>query len=83
MLLDELKQAEKRSVGTKQVEKAVAKANAAKVFIANDADKRVTARLIALCKENEVELVTVDSMHELGKACGINVKAAAAVILKV
>lgn len=82
VLLDELQKAERRSVGVKQVEKAVAKANALKVFVANDADPRVTARMLAMCDEKQIEVVTVETMHELGKACGIHVKAAAAVILK-
>lgn len=82
VLLEELQQAEKRSVGVKQAEKAVAKANAVKVFIASDADSRVTANLIAMCNDKQVELVSVENMHELGRACGIHVKAAAAVILK-
>lgn len=82
MLLVELQQAQKRSVGVKQAEKAVLKANAVKVYIAKDADSRVTARLVALCKDNQIEVVDVESMNELGRACGIHVKAAAAVILK-
>ena len=82
MLLVELQQAKKRSVGVKQAEKAVLKENAVKVYIAKDADSRVTARLMMLCEENKIEVVNVESMNELGKACGIHVKAAAAVILK-
>jgi len=83
MQLEELRQAEKRSVGVKQAEKAVAKAKALKVFVASDADSRVTANLVEQCKINQVELVIVENMHELGRACGIHVKAAAAVILKI
>ena len=83
MLLDDLKQAEKRSVGVKQAEKAVLKDNAAKVFVAEDADPRVTFKLISLCQEHKVEVVKVNNMGELGRACGIHVKAAAAAILKI
>ena len=82
MLLEELRQATKRSVGVKQTEKAVIRGTAAKVYIAEDADYRVTFNLSELCKENGVELIRVESMSELGRACGIHVKAAAAVILK-
>lgn len=81
MLLMELQQAKKRIVGIKQAEKAVLKNNAAKVYIAKDADSRVTAKLINLCEAAKVEIVYVDSMNELGKACAIHVKASAAVIL--
>ena len=82
MLLDELRQAEKRSVGVKQAEKAVLKNNAVKVYVAEDAEPRVTLKLVALCEEHGVELVRIDSMNELGRACGIHVKSAAAAILK-
>lgn len=82
MLLEELQQASKRSVGVNQSEKAVLKHEAAKVFVAEDADSRVTARLVMLCEDNGVELVKVKTMNEIGKACGIHVKAAAAVIHK-
>lgn len=82
MSLEALVQAEKRAVGVKQTEKSVAKGNAAKVYVAADADERVTEKLLELCRENGIEVITVESMGELGKACGIHVKAAAASILK-
>ncbi len=82
MTLEDLMQAEKRTVGVKQTEKAVLKETALKVYVAKDADERVTEKLIELCEEKNVELVMTDSMYELGKACGIHVKAAAVAILK-
>lgn len=81
MTLDNLMQAEKRTVGVKQTEKAVTKGNALEVYIAKDADERVTEKLAELCEEKAVKLVEVETMHELGRACGIHVKAAAAAIL--
>ena len=56
--------------------------NAAKVYVAKDADERVTDNLLELCREKGVEVIGVESMNELGKACGIHVKAAAAAVLK-
>lgn len=81
MTLDDLMQAEKRTVGVKQTEKAVNKGVALKVFVAKDADERVTEKLVELCEEKAVSVVLVETMHELGKACGIHVKAAAAAII--
>ena len=81
MTLDDLMQAEKRTVGVKQTEKAVNKGVALKVFVAKDVDERVTEKLVELCEEKAVSVVMVETMHELGKACGIHVKAAAAAIL--
>ena len=54
MALEALKQAEKHTVGVKQTEKAVARQVAAVVYIASDADERVTSRLMQLCRENSV-----------------------------
>lgn len=82
MSLEALIQAEKRAVGVKQTAKSVAKNNAAKVYVAKDADERVTDNLLELCREKGVEIIEVESMNELGKACGIHVKAAAAAVLK-
>lgn len=82
MNLEALNQAEKKAVGVKQTEKSVLRNNAAKVYVANDADERVTEKLLELCQEKDIEVINVESMNELGKACGIHVKAAAAAILK-
>ncbi len=81
MTLEALMQAERRIAGVKQAEKAVAKDNALGVYIAADADERVTAKLRRLCRDKGVEVVCAGSMAELGQACGIHVKAAAAAIL--
>lgn len=82
MTLEHLKQAELRTVGVKQTEKSVTRQTAQTVFIASDADERVTGKLLELCREYGVQTVTTENMHEIGRACGINVKAAAAAILK-
>ncbi len=69
------------TVGVKQTCKAVEKGKAKKVFIARDAEGRVTAGLQELCRSKGVEIVYVDTMKQLGKACGIEVGASAACIL--
>ena len=48
MTLEALKQAEQRTVGVKQTQKAVARQAAEVVYIASDADERVTGRLLEL-----------------------------------
>ena len=80
-MLDELKSAN-RVVGMKQLTKALKEGRAAKVFIAADAEPRVTNPVAQLCQNQGVCVETVPSMHELGKACAIEVGAAAAAILK-
>lgn len=71
-----------RVIGIKQVMKVVSKAMADCVFVAEDADERVVAPLLELCQTNGMKVVKVPSMAELGKACAIEVGAAAAAILK-
>ena len=66
----------------KQTAKAVEKGTAKLVFIAADADIRISRPLLESCEAVGVKVITADSMHELGKACGIHVGAAAAAVLK-
>ena len=65
-------------VGVKQVRRAVESGRAQKVFLARDAEERVTAPIAALCGERGVSVETGASMTELGRACGISVGAAVA-----
>lgn len=72
----------KRTVGLKQTLKAIQSKKAKKVFIARDADSYVFSRILSKCEEHGVEIVHVESMKELGEACGIDVGAATASLLK-
>jgi len=81
MSLDTLKTA-KKVIGVKQATKAVAKGLAQMVFIASDADKRVTQPLKELCSQQGVAMEEVSTMAELGQACAIEVGAAAAAVVK-
>lgn len=68
-------------IGTKQTTKAVEIGSAAKVFVARDADPKLTSKIVSLAKRMNVEVAVVDSMKHLGKACGIEVGAAMAAIV--
>lgn len=68
--------------GLKQSQRAVTEDRARHAFIANDAEKRVTSAFRALCAAHGVEITEVETMRELGAACGIEVGAAVAVLLK-
>lgn len=81
MDLESLRSAAKR-VGVKQTIKALESDSAALVFIAGDADRQVTAEVIALCLVKDVEICQVASRAELGNACGIDVGAAVVAVLK-
>ena len=81
MGLDELKTAGSKVVGVKQTAKALQKKNASAVFIAADAEDRITAPIKAECENQNISLILVESMQALGKACGIHAGASAAAIL--
>lgn len=82
MSLERLKTARKKSIGTKQTAKAMEKGSARLVFVAKDAEEHVTREIIKLAQAKGLELVHIDSMMTLGKACGIEVGAAVAAILE-
>jgi large subunit ribosomal protein L7A len=81
MFYEKVKQAKKISIGTKQTTKVVELGTASEVFVAKDADPRITVKIVNLCKKMGVKVTYVDSMKLLGKACGIEVGAAMAGIV--
>jgi len=81
-MLSELECASNKVVGTKQVLKALEGNTAKKVFVAEDIDPDLRAKLINAASAANCDLCSIQSMKELGKACGIQVGAAAAAILK-
>ncbi|MEW6663234.1 MAG: L7Ae/L30e/S12e/Gadd45 family ribosomal protein [Bacillota bacterium] len=83
MLPDEwLRKTRKKTIGTKQTVKAVQKGLAKTVFVARDAENHVIDPLRKLCAEKGIEVITVETMAELGRACGIEVGSASAAILE-
>lgn len=82
MPLDQLKAASNKAIGTKQVLKAIESEEASLVFVAQDADAQMIAPLKKSCENHGIQLVMVSSKTQLGQACGIDVGAAAAAILR-
>lgn len=68
-------------VGAKQVKRALNDGRARKVFLALDADSRVTGPLAQLAAGHGVPVEEIPTMKELGSACGIAVGSAAAAAL--
>jgi large subunit ribosomal protein L7A len=68
----------KMIVGAKQLRKALNKGIARCVFLAENADPAITEPLEELCRQREIPITWVPSMADLGRACGIEVGAAAA-----
>jgi large subunit ribosomal protein L7A len=81
MSLDTLKTA-KKTIGVKQVTKAVEKDLVQTIYIAQDAEQRLVEQLWTLCSEKNVPVDQTTTMAELGKACSIEVGAAAVAVLK-
>jgi large subunit ribosomal protein L7A len=81
MSYDKVKQSMNISIGMKQATKVVELGKAAEVFVAKDADPRLTIKMVNLCKKMGVQVTYVDSMKLLGKACGIEVGAAVAAVV--
>ena len=80
--MEELSTAAAKLVGIKQTTRALTKGKAQEVFVAADADERLTKPVADLCEAQHVTCTQVAAMQELGKACGIHAGAAAAAILK-
>jgi large subunit ribosomal protein L7A len=81
-LYERLTGARSKTVGTKQTLKALQKGLAEVVYVARDADERVVREILNLSKDKNVEVVYADSMARLGQACGIQVGAASAAVLR-
>lgn len=68
-------------VGVKQLKKALAAGTVQAVFLAMDADPDLTEPLENQCEANGIPCAWLPTMVELGKACGIEVGAAAAAVV--
>ncbi|HZG15154.1 MAG TPA: 50S ribosomal protein L7ae-like protein [Candidatus Bathyarchaeia archaeon] len=82
MSYEKVERAKELAIGINQTLKAVEHSFAQEVYVAEDADKRLTNKIALLCKEKGVPVIYVDSMKRLGRACGIDVGAAAVAIKK-
>ena len=71
----------KKIVGMKQLKKALLRGGVARVYLAQDADPAVTMPLAELAQSVGTEVYWVGKMHDLGRACNIDVGAAAAATL--
>lgn len=80
-MIDELKSAKKK-VGIKECGRAVESGKALKAYAAKDATEKLIKNFVELCDSNHVEVIYIDTMKNLGKACGIDVGASTVVILR-
>ena len=72
---------QKMVVGAKQLRKALQSGRAKHVYLAGNADPAITEPIAMMCRELHIQITWVRSMAELGRACGIEVGAAAAAVV--
>lgn len=72
----------KKVVGSKQAKRFLAKGTISLLYVAKDADRKITDELVQMANEKSVEVVFIENMKELGEACGIDVCAAVVSVLK-
>lgn len=73
---------DKTVVGLRQALRLLEEKNVQKAFIAKDADPHILNPLINLLKEQDIEIVCIESKRELGKMAKLDVSAAVAVEIK-
>lgn len=80
-MLNQLKTG-KKQVGIKQSTRALREGNVQSLYVAENADSMVIRPIIDLAEDAGIPVVSVETMEILGEACGIQVGAAVAVLLK-
>lgn len=82
MSYEKVLQANKVIIGTKQTVRALKDGKVQELVVAADADPKVTTKMIRQAQELSIPILYVDSMKKLGRACGIEVGAAAVAIIR-
>lgn len=80
--MQDLKSSKKKIVGLKQTVKSVKSGLIGKVYLAKDADDFIRNSILDVCKDRDVQIVYIETMKELGEACGIDIGASTAAILR-
>ncbi len=80
--MQELKVSNKRIVGLKQTVKAVRNGTAKRVYVAEDADDFIKKSVFDACSDKNLQIIYVNNMKVLGDACGIDIGASTAAIIK-
>ena len=73
---------EKKVTGIKQCLKFIKLGKGKVLYVANDADARLISPLIELAEKENIKIVEISTMKELGLMSGIEVKSAATLIIE-
>ena len=82
MIHEELADASRRVVGAKQVIRALDEGRLERAYVAKDADLTLTQRIVDRCYAKNIPCQEIETMEKLGRACEIEVRAAAAGLLR-
>ena len=80
-MLEKLRNSDK-VVGRRRRGRAGLAGEISEVYLASDADLFIVRQVRDACNRANVRIVEVDSMKQLGEACGVDVKTASAGIRK-
>jgi large subunit ribosomal protein L7A len=69
-------------IGMKQTLRALEREQATVLYVAKDAQSKVTFRALELAKSQALPIVYIDTMEELGSVCDVEVKTATAALIK-
>ena len=69
-------------VGTRRLLRAIGAGEISVAYIARDADLYILRQVRQACNEAGVRMIEVETMKELGQACGVEVKTASAGLKK-
>ncbi|MPQ42380.1 ribosomal L7Ae/L30e/S12e/Gadd45 family protein [Clostridium tarantellae] len=72
----------KKVIGIKQSSKAIKNGEGICLYVAKDADEKLVLPLIKIAEESGMPVKYVETMKILGSMCGIEVKAATALVLE-
>ena len=81
-MIQELSHPERRIVGAKQVIRAIDEGRVSAAYVAKDADLTLTQRVVDRCYARQIPCQEIETMEALGRACGIQVPASAAALLR-
>ena len=73
---------EKKVIGIKQCLKFIKLGKGKVLYVANDADARLISPLIELAEKENIKIVEVSTMKELGLMSGSEVRSAATLIIE-
>lgn len=72
----------KKVIGVKQASKAIKNGKGTVLYVAKDAERKLISPLLELAFKNEIKVIEIDTMRNLGKMCGIDVQSSATLILE-